>query len=361
MGCYDPGKNVSRLLRPVVAILLGCLVLTRDASAQQNLAFALFERYLEPLRQQAGIPGLSAAIVSDGAVVWERGFGLQDIERSIAASPDTVYPILGLTQTVASTLALQCVDRDDLSLGDMVHRWSAQVPDGVTVQSVLNHTWGADGFRFDPERFGRLTPVLEDCGDRPLPTLLLERVFERAVMFDTVPGRDLGDPGTPARQLFDGAVLERFGRALGRMAAPYRVDRAGKATRADFAVSGVNAATGLLSTVRDLAKFDRALSDGVLVDRSLLNEAWTNPVSASGSALPSGMGWFVQQYNGERVIWQFGVERDAFSSLVVKIPRRNLTLILLANSDGLSASFPLANGDVTTSVFAQLFLRTFVS
>jgi hypothetical protein len=52
--------------------------------------------------------------------------------------------------------------------------------------------------------------------------------------------------------------------------------------------------------------------------------------------------------------------RDSFSSLIVKIPRRNLTLILLANSDGLSAPFPLANGDVTASVFAQLFLRTFV-
>ncbi len=342
-------------------MLLGCLVLTHSASAQQNLAFALFERYLEPLRQQAGIPGLSAAIVSDGAVVWERGFGQQDIERSIAASPSTVYPILGLTQAISSTLALQCVDRDDLSLSDAVHRWSPQVPEGVSVQAVLNHTWGTDGFRFDPERFGRLTPVLEDCGDRPFPRLLLERVFERAVMMDTVPGRDLGDPGTPARQLFDADDLERFGRALGRMAAPYRVDRAGKATRADFAVSGVNAATGLLSTVRDLANFDRALTDGILMDRGLLDTAWASPVSATGSALPSGLGWFVQQYNGERVVWQFGGERDAFSSLIVKIPRRNLTLILLANSDGLSSTFPLANGDVTTSVFAQLFLRTFVS
>jgi hypothetical protein len=39
------------------------------------------------------------------------------------------------------------------------------------------------------------------------------------------------------------------------------------------------------------------------------------------------------------------------------LPNRELTLILLANSDGLSAPFALENGDVTTSLFAQTFLR----
>ncbi len=37
-----------------------------------------------------------------------------------------------------------------------------------------------------------------------------------------------------------------------------------------------------------------------------------------------------------------------------------VTLILLANSDGLSAAYGLSNGDVTTSLFAKLFLRLFV-
>jgi hypothetical protein len=37
-----------------------------------------------------------------------------------------------------------------------------------------------------------------------------------------------------------------------------------------------------------------------------------------------------------------------------------LTLILLANSDGLSEPFSLQNGDVTTSLFARTFLRLFV-
>src|SRR5438132_10673282 len=48
-----------------------------------------------------------------------------------------------------------------------------------------------------------------------------------------------------------------------------------------------------------------------------------------------------------RVVWQFGEDDNASSSLVVVLPARSLTLVLLANSDGLSKSFGLATGDVT--------------
>jgi len=68
----------------------------------------------------------------------------------------------------------------------------------------------------------------------------------------------------------------------------------------------------------------------------------------------------VQTYNGERIVWQFGNWPEASSALVIKVPARRLTLILLANGDRLSAPFNLQNGDVTTSLFAKLFLRLFL-
>ncbi len=70
-----------------------------------------------------------------------------------------------------------------------------------------------------------------------------------------------------------------------------------------------------------------------------------------------GLGWFVQSYRGERLVWHFGVIGNAYSSLVLKLPDRKLTFILLANSDGLSATFQLPAGNVTKSLFALLFLR----
>ncbi len=76
--------------------------------------------------------------------------------------------------------------------------------------------------------------------------------------------------------------------------------------------------------------------------------------------MPSALGWFSQIYQGEQLVWQFGVVPDGYSALILKVPTRRLTLILLANSDGLTAPFSLQNGDVTSSLFVQPFLKLFL-
>jgi CubicO group peptidase (beta-lactamase class C family) len=82
----------------------------------QALPFLLFERYLDPLRIQAGIPGLSAVILQDDRIVWERGFGSRDLEANLPATPDTPYAIADLTQTITATLLLHCAERGALEL-----------------------------------------------------------------------------------------------------------------------------------------------------------------------------------------------------------------------------------------------------
>ena len=140
-------------------------------------------------------------------------------------------------------------------------------------------------------------------------------------------------------------------------ARPFSVSAAGVPTGSDFGVKTLGAANGLISTVFDFAKFDVALKrDALGVSRDTRNAAWSNPVNANGQVLPHGMGWFVQSYNGEPVVWQFGVEPGASSSLVLTLPSRNVTLILLANSDGLAKPASLGAGDVTVSPFAKVFL-----
>ena len=68
----------------------------------------------------------------------------------------------------------------------------------------------------------------------------------------------------------------------------------------------------------------------------------------------------MQSYAGEPLGWQFGMTENASSSLILMAPSHGLTLILAANSDGLSKSFDLASGDVTQSPFARVFLELFL-
>jgi CubicO group peptidase (beta-lactamase class C family) len=354
-------------VRTRLAALIVCLTLgLSGVQARQHqlsvLTSSPFESYLESLRTQAGIPGMSAALVQDGQIVWERGFGFQNLETRVRATPDTPYPIADLSQTLASVLVLQCIEERRMSIDELIRRYSGAVPDErATLRQVLNHTSAGAGesFHYDPERYSQLTPVVERCVPQPYRKTVAANVLERLAMRDSVPGRDLLDPNVLTERLFADAVLERYHGVLQRIAIPYKVDKRGRATRTEPAPEGINAATGLVTTVRDFARFDAAIDDDTLLRAETREVAWAPDTTDQGIVLPTGLGWFVQTYRGEPVVWHFGLIANGYSSLIVKLPSRHLTFILFANSDGLSSPFQLDAGDVTRSLFATLFLRLY--
>lgn len=353
----------SFIVRLVLAAA-GCLVLSSGIGAQQNSLSGLipFESYLESLRVQAGIPGMSAILLQDGEVVWERGLGFQNQESRIRATPDTPYPIADLNQTLAATLVLHCTEQRRLALADPIQRYGESVAEpNATIRQLLSHTSAnsGDAFQYDPERFAKLTRAVESCIEQPYRKTVAVELLERFAMKDSVPGRDVLTIDTPNQPLFSTEVIERYRRVLDRLAVPYKVDKRGRLTRGELQPEGINAASGLVSTVRDLARFDAALDTGLLIREDTRNLAWSNVQSSQNTAIPTGLGWFVQNYRNDRVVWHFGLVPNAYSSLIIKLPARRLTFILLANSDGLSAPFQLDAGDITRSLFATLFLRLY--
>ena len=353
-------------MRSVYAALIVCFSLALSGlHAGQNQAAAgiiPFESYLESLRVQASIPGMSAALVQDGQIVWERGLGFQNQESRVRATPDTPYPVADLSQTLAAVLLLQCAEQRRVEINAPARRYGAVVaePD-ATVRQILSHTSNSNGetFHYDPERYSQLTQVVEGCIPQPYRKSVAVSLLERLAMKDSVPGRDLIDQTVLPEKLFSADVLDRYRRVLERMAIPYKVDKRGKLTRTELQPEGITAASGLVSTVRDLARFDAALDSDLLLQDTTRNAAWTHGVNAQSQPLPTGLGWFVQTYRNDQVVWHFGLVPSAYSSLIIKLPARHLTLILLANSDGLSAPFQLDSGDVTKSLFATLFLRLY--
>ncbi len=352
---------MTRGLRVAIVALAAAGLLQSGAGAQ-TLAYSLFGQYLESLRVNFAIPGLSAVIVQDGHVVSATGLGLRDVEASQPALPDTPYPLADLTQPLAATLLMDCVERGEFeSLDVPIGRWvPGNANPGATLRQLLSHARpnGPGGFSYAPARYSILAAPLEVCWELPFRKLLAQEIFDRSTMLDAVPGFDvLSAPGM--RDLFEDNRLGQYAAALQRMATPYRVDRRGRATRSDLPPAAVDAAHGLVASALDLAKFSADLDAQLYLGRDMLNESWTN-ATHNGSTIPTGLGWFVQTYQGERLVWAFGHSQDAFSSLILKIPGRRLTLILLANSDGLSAPFALGDGDVTSSIFARTFLRLFL-
>jgi CubicO group peptidase (beta-lactamase class C family) len=351
-------------LVPAIAALA---VLYGPVGQAQDFPYALFERYIEPLRLQSGIPGLSAAVVRDGKIEWEKGFGFADVDQSIAAAPDTPYPIGGLTQAMTGVLIGICADRHTLEVDEPIRSYAPSFPSDATIRQVLAH--GSEGrFVYDPSRYAQLTPVVDKCLARPYRAAVVTEILDRLALTSSVPGLNLATPGSAERELFDAATLSRYAGILRRVAVPYSVDAKGKATASSYGAQGIDAATGMVSTVRDLAKFDIELERGTPLSTSTLSQMWNQTVfvlpgdsaPARTITLPTGLGWFVQLVSNERLVWSYGNIPNAGSALILKVPAKHSTLILLANSHGLAVGANLDRADVTVSPFVKVFLRLFL-
>lgn len=351
-----------------LALLLLALCVPGGVHAQSGSGAAdrerltQFQQSLDALRRQYAIPGLSAAIVSNGQIIWEAGFGFQDVENQIPATPDTPYRTASITKTFASMLLMRCVERGALFLDTPIRNYTSGIADSrVTVRHLFTHTSQSsppgESYLYSGDRYNYLTPVVDSCAGKSFREALAKNILDRLEMWDSVPGQDMESPSPQTAALFTPETIERYQRVIQRLAKPYLIDNFGRPVLSAYPPKGIFAAAGLISTVRDLARYDAAIDRHLLLASATQQQAWTNHVNSKGQKLPYGLGWFVQMYGGEQLIWHYG-QWDTFSGLFLKVPGRNVTLILLANSGRLSSPFSaLGAGNVTGSPFANLFLQ----
>jgi CubicO group peptidase (beta-lactamase class C family) len=347
-----------RLLLITIAVSLSAIALPQAAD---DLVLSRFSDYLDSLREQAGIPGLAATLVRPEGT-WERALGQTDLERSVTTRLDTPFHIDAATQVITAAVVLRCVEEGRLLLDDQIGHVVPNAPEpNATIRQLLSHTSGTPDnpvFSYRPERLDALAPAVTECTGRPFRAAIAEQL-NRLSMIDSVPGPDVVNLG-PLADGMTPALIAHYGDLIQRMARPYSNDARGRPIPSQYPATTLTPASGLISSGRDLASFDISLRRGALIRADSLTLAWTAPVDRNGVRLPHGLGWFVQTYNGERIVWQFGLGDNASSSMIVTVPGRAMTLILLANSQGLARPFSLAGGDVTVSPFAKLFLSLFL-
>ena len=161
----------------------------------------------------------------------------------------------------------------------------------------------------------------------------------------------------------DGAIItekhqERFDTVSKILAQPYALDREFKITKISYPQS-FSTAAGLISTVLDMAKYDIAIDQNKFLTKETQQLAFTPTVSTKGETLPYGLGWFTQNYKGTKLIWHYGYWTGN-SSFILKVPERNITFIIMANSDNLSRPTDLGSGDALSSPVGMAFLKTFI-
>jgi CubicO group peptidase (beta-lactamase class C family) len=334
-----------------------------------------FAKRIDLIRQSLDIPGLSVAVLHRQAVILARGFGIVDLAHGTKATENTPYPIASLTKTFATAVIMKLVDRGKLDLDEAMStydpgygKWCASLKSAkdspkdspwsnfhcdserITVREHLNHTeQGTPGtaFEYSAFLFARLTAVIDAVSDKGFLRSVQQDILEPLGMKDTALGTEDADKA---------AVIARMARAY-RLDADWNLDDATSGRSFDR----INASSGLISTVADLAKYDVGIDRDIVYSEQAKQRIWTPSASPSGEKFPYGLGWFVQGDFGSKaqLVWHYGLYPNAFSSLLFKVPDRQLTLILLACTERASSVFLLGNGDPVRSAFVTAFLDAF--
>jgi CubicO group peptidase (beta-lactamase class C family) len=338
-----------------------------------------FRQFLQQYRSDEKIPSFSVALVKDGEIVLSEAIGWQDHDAEEPTTNATTYLVASISKTftAATLLGMEAdghIDLDDdftkLSDWDRRCEWlknsgsifgGGTLDDGTVVEPprcnepislrhVLQHrVQGEPGsmFMYNPIVFGRLSNWVEENTDRSWRSWMNEYVLGPAEL-DTV-GAGWRDPDK--------------GVALTNLAPPFR-----HAPEEDDGIAPsilpnpeLNASSGIIAGVLGLAKYSIALDQGKILPPELLERMWAPPIMSDGKPAAYAYGWWVQEWQGHKLVWHGGWWPDAYAGLLLKAPDDGWALIALGNTDAIHWDNPLHEAEVEKSPLAAKFLNLFVS
>ncbi|HVU11459.1 MAG TPA: serine hydrolase domain-containing protein [Phototrophicaceae bacterium] len=249
-----------------------------DLSAPEiQAAIALVDTQLERELRERRIPGISAGIVYDQALIWTHGYGYANLDKQIGADERTVYRVASITKLFTSTMMMILRDEGKLNLDDPIEKYlpdfkiRSGFPDAKppTFRQVASH---AAGLPREGDQEGWW-----DC-DMPSSEELLASLATSEMYLPTMTEPKYSNLGIAlmgyalskiAGQPYDQFVQERILQPLGMIDSGFERDKYGDDHYATaywresdqlqlsphWQEHGFRPAGGMYSTVSDIARF----------------------------------------------------------------------------------------------------------
>lgn len=334
------------------------------AEATGKGKFEEIDAYIEAQMQRLKIPGVSLAIVEGEQVMHLGGFGRSRPGGS-APSAQTPFFICSLTKSVTALAVMQLVEAGTIELDAPVQRYLSwfrvadpQASAEITVRHLLHQTSGlpasagemalADfddspdagerqarelvtmelahpvgaAFEYSNANYNVLGLIIEAATGEGYAKYVEKRIFSPLGMDHTTASLD------EARQ--DGLALGHrywFGRpvAVANMPLPHGSLPSGQ----------------LISTAEDMARYLLALLNGGRYgEAQVLSRAGIAELQRGAAAVQVmglslgqyGMGWFVDEIGGKKLVWHSGTNPD-FAAYMALLPEQKKGIVLLFNAD----------------------------
>ncbi|MEO8450805.1 MAG: serine hydrolase domain-containing protein [Gemmatimonadota bacterium] len=296
-------------------------------------------------------PGCALGIYHDGAIAYQKGYGMADLTFDIPITPATLFDIGSTSKQFAAASIVLLANDGRIALSDDVRKYIPELPDygtTITIDHMLRHTSGLRdyngllflaGFKYedatDDDDALRLIALQKATNFGPGSKWDYSNTgfFLLSVIVKRVTGKNLAE-----------FAKERLFVPLGMTKTNFRNDHTvilkARATAYDPAESGGyqidmsnwdQLGDGAINTnVIEMAKWDENFYTGKVGGRPLIDKLYQRGTLSTGDSLSYARGLFVDTYRGVRRIHHGGAWAG-YRAMLMRFPEQHVSVATLCN------------------------------
>ena len=354
------------------AIILILASLCLAQAPERALVIAGAERAFEKAAKTNPMPapGCAVGVSLDGQSVFEKAFGLAEMEHNIPNTPQTIFESGSVAKQFTAAALVLLQQDGKLKLDDPVRKYIPELPDygkPVTIRHILTHTAGLRdwGSVMSLTGAGR--------GDRVVTQPIALDVIYRQKALDFEPGAEYSYSNSGyqlAAELVERVSGKKFGEFVGerifkplgmtnsswrenyRKLVPNRAQGYSKSGpngpwMLNMPIMNVVGNGGMLTTVGDWLKWNAAL-EAKTFGEQFIREMETQGVLNDGRKISYALGLDVGSYKGIKEIAHSG-GTAGYQTYLARFPEKKLSVAALCNGG------PPFSGDIVYSVLDEIF------
>lgn len=348
---------INKILISVFLILF----LTHEHIGQNSILYQKFDHTIQNFMDSLAIPGLSVAVIQNDQTLFKKSFGHSNLEYSIPMTDTSVFRIWSVSKQFCAVSILKLYEENKIDLNDSIDKHLDSIPpnwNSITIKQLLNQTSGIKDYLNDYPEGRKLIGInYKDIVDSTKHLLfepgtkwrytntgywVLSKIVEKisGMSYQEFLREEFFNP----LQLNNTQKMS-YKNVIPNRVSGYKIINKIPQNSTRYLDEGfvADGDAELLSTLNDLIRWTKAVTSNKLIGDSTLNIAW-EPVTlfdgdtANCSYLiyydddPTyGMGWFIDEINGKKIVWTPGAGRG-FSTSILTVPYYNLSIIVLTNT-----------------------------
>lgn len=362
------------LKHPIVLVIVLCLLssLTFTQVPDKGKVIAGAERAFEKASKASPMPapGCAVGVSLNGESVFEKAFGLAEMEHNIANTAQTIFESGSVAKQFTAAALVLLQQDGKLKIDDDVRKYIPELPEygkPLTIRHILTHTAGLRDWGSVMQLTGA------GRGDRVITQEIALDVIYRQKHLDFVPGAEYSYSNSGyqlaaeivervSKQKFPVFVEERLFKPLGMTKSSWRDDYRRLVTgRAQaYSKAGPNAPWtlnmpfmnvygngGMLTTVGDWLKWN-AMLDARTWNVGLVDALETQGVLNDSRKISYALGVVVDNYKGIKEVTHSG-GTAGYQTYLARFPEKKLSVAALCNG------FPPSSGEIVYSVVDEIF------